>query len=60
MLPEHINDIPPEILYPILKVLGIDIGEFMYNLLNDSPQEIMIYARIYALYMMQEHNTKTI
>lgn len=54
MLPEHINDIPPEILYPILKVLGIDIGEFMYNLLNDSPQEIMIYARIYALYMMQE------
>ena len=54
MLPDHINDIPPEILYTILKVLGIDIGEFMYNLLNDSPQEIMIYARIYALYMMQK------
>ncbi|PKV51728.1 hypothetical protein ATE84_3826 [Aquimarina sp. MAR_2010_214] len=54
MLPDHINDIPPEVLYTILKVLGIDIGEFMYNLLNDSPQEIMTYTKIYSLYNMRE------
>ncbi|WP_158237229.1 hypothetical protein [Aquimarina sp. MAR_2010_214] len=54
MLPDNINDIPPKVLYTILKVLDIDIGEFMCKLLNDSPKEIMMYAKIYALYMMQE------
>jgi hypothetical protein len=54
MLPDNINDIPPKVLYAILKALGIDIGEFMYKLLNDNPKEIMIYAKIYTLYMMQQ------
>ncbi len=50
MLPDDINNIPPDVLYGVLKVLNIEIGEFMYRLLNDKPQEIMIYARIYLLY----------
>ncbi len=50
MLPDNINHIPPEILFGILTVLEIDIGEFMYNLLNDSPNEIILYIYIYQLY----------
>ncbi len=49
MLPDDINHIPPDTLNGILKVLNIDAGEFMYQLLNDNPREIMIYAKIYAL-----------
>ena len=54
MLPDNINDIPPKVLYTRLKVLDIDSGECMGKLLNDSPKEIMMYAKIYALDLMQE------
>ncbi len=49
MLPDDIKHIPPDILNGILKALNIDTGEFMYQLLNDNPKQIMIYAKIYAL-----------
>ncbi|WP_167571829.1 hypothetical protein [Aquimarina algiphila] len=52
MLPDQINSIPPEVLFDTLRGLNIDIGEFMYQLLNDNPKAIMIYAKIYI-----EHNT---
>ncbi|WP_159099185.1 hypothetical protein [Aquimarina spinulae] len=48
MLPDDINDIPPDTLNGILKALHIDAGEFMYQLLNDNPKQVMIYAKIYA------------
>lgn len=48
MLPDNINDIPPDTLNGILKALHIDTGEFMYQLLNDNPKQVMIYAKIYA------------
>ncbi|WP_167571746.1 hypothetical protein [Aquimarina algiphila] len=50
MLPDQINSIPPEILFDMLRELDMDIGEFMYQLLNDNPKAIMIYARIYIEY----------
>ncbi|WP_167571750.1 hypothetical protein [Aquimarina algiphila] len=50
MLPDHIDDLPIEVLLKGLKKIDIDIGEFMYQLLNDNPKAIMIYARIYIEY----------
>ncbi|WP_157766159.1 hypothetical protein [Aquimarina aggregata] len=52
MLPDDINDLPPEILYGVLRILKIDISEFMYRLLNDHPHEIMMYIWIYKQYHM--------
>ncbi|WP_271768997.1 hypothetical protein [Aquimarina algiphila] len=54
MLPDHIDEIPPEILYGVLNAMNIDIGDFMYHLLNDKPKEIMIYAKIYCLYVIKD------
>jgi hypothetical protein len=51
MFSDQINFVPLEMLHTILQTLGIDVREFMYNLQNDNPKEIMIYAKIYALYM---------
>ena len=50
MLPDYIDDIPPEVLYQVLSALKIDIAEFMYRLLNDHPEAIMTYAWIYSKY----------
>ncbi|WP_167571718.1 hypothetical protein [Aquimarina algiphila] len=52
MLPDHLDEIPPEFLFANLKDLNIDIGEFMYQLLNDNPEAIKIYINIYI-----KHNT---
>ncbi|MBL0684327.1 hypothetical protein [Aquimarina mytili] len=50
MMPDKLNELPPDFLYRILTILDIEYGEFMYRLLNDEPHEVMIYARIYMLY----------
>ncbi len=42
--------VPPEVLQTILEVLNIEIGEFMQNLFNDEPREVILYAKIYILY----------
>ncbi|WP_281991561.1 hypothetical protein [Aquimarina aggregata] len=51
---EQTNIIPHEFMYTILKAMNIDFGEFMYNLLNDEPKEVMIYSKIYGLYRFIE------
>ncbi len=50
MMPDRLDELPPDFLYGILKMLNIDYGEFMYRLLNDKPHEIMMYSKIYMLY----------
>ncbi len=50
MIPDDINEIPPEVLYGVLKALNIEIGEYMYRLLNDYPRKIMIYTWVYKQY----------
>ncbi|WP_226294313.1 hypothetical protein [Aquimarina algicola] len=42
--------IPPEVLQVILKVLNIELGDFMHKLFNDEPREVILYAKIYSLY----------
>ncbi len=56
---EQTNMIPQEFMHAILKVMNIDLGEFMCNLVNDEPKEVMIYARIYALYLASNTNIET-
>jgi len=60
MLPDNINEVPPDILCGVLKLMNINIEEFMYNLINDKPREIKIYARIYMLYHENTEHNKNI
>ncbi|WP_378321014.1 hypothetical protein [Aquimarina celericrescens] len=50
MIIDDINEVPAEVLFRTLRALEIDVGDFMYNLINEKPHEIMIYARIFLLY----------
>ncbi len=42
--------VPPEVLQTILKILNIELGDFMHKLFNDEPREVILYAKIYSLY----------
>jgi len=50
MTQDSLNELPQDFLYGALKVLNIEMGEFMYNLFNEKPTEIMVYARIFMFY----------
>ncbi len=50
MMPDRLDELPPDFLYGVLKMLNIDYGEFMCRLFNDKPHEIIMYTRIYMLY----------
>ncbi len=46
----QLDAVPPKILFTILQLLDIDIGDFMYKLFNDEPREVMLYAWLCVLY----------
>ena len=54
MLPDKLYELPQEFLFKELRKLNIDLGDFMYLLLNDRPKEIMIYVRIYVQYNLNK------
>ncbi len=56
MLPDRLDEITPEVLYGILKILNIDYGEFMFRLINDKPFEVMVYAKIFSLHQTIKEN----
>lgn len=57
MSQNEISEVPPEVLSNILKALGVNSSNFIYNLLNDKPYEVMIYAEICKLYKIIKGNS---
>ncbi|TPN82809.1 hypothetical protein [Aquimarina algicola] len=50
LLKNSYPQLPPEVLHTVLKVLNIELGDFMQKLFNDEPREVILYAKIYSLY----------
>ena len=50
MITNDTNEIPQEVLSGVLQVLNIDISGFMQRLANDDPKEVLLYAKIWAIY----------
>ncbi len=48
---DYHSAVPLNILYNILQELGIDVNDFMIKLSYDDPTTIVIYGKIYALYL---------